>query len=243
MNLKNRVKKLIYIDDINKFPYSVDVLINYNINADEVGYGTAQKGQIRLLGTKYTLLRNQFQNVSLRQINKKINEIMITSGGSDPYGMCEKILNIALNTEEIKNKKINVIIGSSFENIKEIEKIAEISKNIVLHCNIEDISKIMLQSDIAISAGGSTLYELCACGTPTIAYIVADNQEGLVNCMQNKDYITSLGWHSDVDENDFQGKLLALVNDFERRNKLSCRMQKLVDGKGARRTAEAILDA
>ena len=35
--------------------------------------------------------------------------------------------------------------------------------------NIKNMAEIMLNNDLAISAGGNTLYELCVCGIPTIA--------------------------------------------------------------------------
>lgn len=240
LNLKKRVKKLTYIDDVNKFSYPADILVNYNKNAQELGYDNLPEYQLKLLGSDYALIRKQFQNISPRQINREISEIMITSGGSDPYGICRLILDIVLNTEGVKDKKINVIIGSGLEIKKKIEEVIVNKPNVELYYNIEDISDIMLKSDIAISSGGSTLYELSACGTPTIAYIMADNQEGLVNCMQGDGYIESLGWYNRFTEKDLRSKILSLAGDFNRRKELSSKMQSLVDGKGAQRIAEAI---
>lgn len=41
---------------------------------------------------------------------------------------------------------------------------------------LSDIENYMQMADLAISIGGTTLYELCTRGTPTICYIFTDNQ-------------------------------------------------------------------
>ncbi len=54
------------------------------------------------------------------------------------------------------------------------------------------MKNLMINNDLAISAGGNTLYELCACGIPTIAIIIADNQRKFVQVIHRKtgiDYI------------------------------------------------------
>ncbi|NLV76359.1 MAG: UDP-2,4-diacetamido-2,4,6-trideoxy-beta-L-altropyranose hydrolase, partial [Tissierellia bacterium] len=48
--------------------------------------------------------------------------------------------------------------------------------NVKFYMNVKNMKNLMINNDLAISAGGNTLYELCACGIPTIAIIIADNQ-------------------------------------------------------------------
>lgn len=43
----------------------------------------------------------------------------------------------------------------------------------------------MEKCDVAISACGSTLYELAVCGVPTIGIIIADNQIGICEKLNN----------------------------------------------------------
>lgn len=100
----------------------------------------------------------------------------------------------------------------------------------------------MQAADLAVTAGGTTVYELCACGTPSVCYVLADNQ------LQNVQALTGAGlmlFGGDVRE---AGGVVGMLRQIDRlladaflRAEMSRRMQQLVDGKGAARIAEAIL--
>lgn len=100
----------------------------------------------------------------------------------------------------------------------------------------------MQEADIAISAGGTTLYELCALGVPTISYAFVDNQLDNVKQFQADDIIAYAG---DVREENIVDKinmyLKKYMNDMELRKKKSLQMQRFIDGKGAERIAEALI--
>lgn len=243
LQLKPYVKKLVYIDDINKYVYPVDILINGNITGEYMKYEKYSDDETMLLGPKYNLIRDEFKSLPSRAINKEVKEVMVTTGGSDAYNMNSKIVNMLISGENKKNFIINIVVGSAFKNKKQLENISKEHDNVVLHENVKRMSDIMLRSDIAISAGGSTLYELCACGTPTLAFIAADNQEELVNKMEELGYIQSLGWYNEIAEDNFAGSFKAMYNDYNRRLGLSKKMQSLVDAQGTRRIVEEVLES
>lgn len=241
LEIKPHVQKLAHIDDINQFVYPVDILINGNIGAEEMGYQKYFEDEIMLLGTKYNLIREEFRNLPQRQIRKEVEEIMITTGGSDPFDMTGKILNWLLEDNELKRLTYNVVVGNGFKNKDRLKEISKENTNVVLHENVKYMSEIMLKSDIAISAGGSTLYELCACGTPTLAFIMADNQESTVRKMKELNYIKSLGWFNTLTYTGLVNNLKKLCADYSTRKISSQYMQKLVDGKGTQRVITSIL--
>lgn len=235
LEIEPYVNKLAYIDDLNKFIYPVDILINGNITADYMNYKKYSEDELLFLGPKYNLIRDEFCGLPDKKINKEVKEIMITTGGSDPYNMSSKILNILLDDEELKKPKVNVIIGGAFDNKKELEVIAKNHKNVILHENVRHMSQIMLQSDIAISAGGSTLYELCACGTPTLAFIMADNQEFIVQKMDELGYLQSLGWYNKIEQQMLRSNIKKLIKEYDIRMTLRNRGRFLVDANGVKR--------
>jgi len=61
LKLKPHVRKLCYIDDLNKFVYPVDVLINGNITAPALNYAKYSDDELMLLGLKYNLIRDEFK--------------------------------------------------------------------------------------------------------------------------------------------------------------------------------------
>lgn len=240
LSLKQNVDRLAYIDDLNKFVYPVDILINGNITAEYMNYTKYADNELMLLGARYNLIREEFKNIHERHINRDVSEIMVTTGGGDPYNLSCKITEIMLSCRVFDKVRINIVIGNAFTNRHYLRYLKERYKNIFLYENVKHMSSIMLRSDIAISAGGSTLYELCACGTPTLAFIMADNQEFIVNKMDELGYVKSLGWHRKINSSKVINKTIELIYDYNLRKFMSKKGQALVDGNGAKRIVEAI---
>lgn len=244
LDIKPYLKKLVYIDDVNEFVYPVDILINGNITGEYMEYRKYDEDEQMLLGPQFNLIREEFKGLPKRKVNKNVKEIMITTGGSDPFHLCPRMVQSILDKDEFKKLKVNVVIGSLFS--KELKnclyRIRDNHSNIILNENVKYMSEIMLKSDVAVSAGGSTLYELCACGTPTLAVIIAGNQEFLVTKMEKLNYIESLGWYHHLDNRIFADKLKAFAENYERRKDYCDRMQELVDGNGAERVVKEILE-
>ncbi len=234
--------KTAYIDDVSAFNYGVDVIINGNINAAVLKYDIQTLTQHKLLGIEYNLIRREFKNLAPRAVAKDITQVMITTGGSDPFGLSHKFAQWILFNSEFANIKINLIIGAAFSNKSDLRNLGINHKNLILHENPDKISEIMLQSDIAISSGGSTLYELCACGTPTLAFIMAENQRGIVTIMNEFGLVQSIGDYIDIKEEDLKENLVDLIHNFEGRKQISYKGQRLVDGNGCRRIVEKLVD-
>ncbi|WP_238916538.1 UDP-2,4-diacetamido-2,4,6-trideoxy-beta-L-altropyranose hydrolase [Clostridium sp. YIM B02555] len=177
-----------YVDDVNKCKMDVDFIINQNINARDLNYEDNINSSTKLfLGTQYCMLRDEFrQAYKSKVIKKEIQDILLTLGGMDNNNNTLKIL------EKIKdiNKNLHVVIGSAFD--KElIEKIQDITKkhnNIYIYENA-NMAQLMLKCDVAISACGSTLYELAAMSVPTIGVVLAENQKFVAEKMKEMNLI------------------------------------------------------
>ncbi|MGE5473231.1 MAG: UDP-2,4-diacetamido-2,4,6-trideoxy-beta-L-altropyranose hydrolase [Ignavibacteriales bacterium] len=239
--LKKDIRKLVYIDDVNAFNYNIDILINYSMNTKEIDYKNLDKRVKLLLGPRYAILREQYQNIPSRKVRENVSEIMLTSGATDNFNTIPLFLKAILDDNQLSSKKIHVVIGNSFNNTEVIKDIALKNRNIILHQNVSDLSNIMLSSDLAISAGGSTLYELCACGMPALSYIIAKNQEKSVQALNKEGIIECLGWYEKLTTNIIAEKIKSICINYKKRQELSLKMQSLVDGKGAKRAAEEII--
>lgn len=241
LKLKPFVRKLCYIDDVNKFPYPVDMLINGNITGEFLHYKGYFKDEIMLLGLNYNLIRDEFKELPLRTINRDIKEIMITTGGSDPFDLSIRLAEIILSDSTFVGIRVNIVAGNGFTNREQLRNLSRKNTRVMIYENVSKMSEIMQKSEIAISAGGSTLYELCACGTPTLAFIVAENQKEIVDMLCEKGYIQSLGWYNEFSDEEFLHKLKLLCEDREKRESYSKKMQKLVDGEGVNRVVNKII--
>ena len=82
-----------------------------------------------------------------------------------------------MQNEKLYGNKFHIILDTIETDVEKIKKLAEKHTQICIHQNVKKMSELMQQCDMAVSAAGSTLYELCACGMPTITYVLADNQK------------------------------------------------------------------
>ena len=231
--------RLIYLDDLNMFPYPVADVICYANYWKKFNYSADnEKGTKFYLGTKFVPLRSVFWNCEKKHISETIEKVLILSGGSDPYDAISKILE---SIERPQYKEIYVICGIYNERYEKLCQLYGQEKNVFVYQGVTDIEKYMKKVDVAISAGGTTLYELCACGTPTISYSFADNQ---LNNVKQFDEDGIIPYAGDVRYEDIslsiRNNIKKMMNDVSLRQAISDRMQMLVDGKGAMRIASQI---
>lgn len=197
-----RLVKTVYIDDLATFAYPVDILINYNIYAEDIDYDTIyEKENVPLpkllIGLKYVPLREEFANIEKRYVPEKCSNVLISTGGADPIHLALKLAEyVSQNCNE--ELTYHFLVGAANTDKEKIESIADSASNIMIHYNVKNMKELICSCDIAVSAAGSTLYEICACGVPIITYVLADNQikgarafeaKGLaVNCGDIREY-------------------------------------------------------
>lgn len=240
MEAIRNISRLLYIDDLNAFDYPADAVVNYNIYGPELPY---PQNKTYFLGPQYAPLRKEFQGLSQRNTKDRVENVLVSTGGTDPYHValhCAEYLRKHLPRE---NMIFHFVLGAMNQDAAELERIAEELPFIRLHRQITNMCSLMLQCDAAISAAGTTLYELCACGLPTVTYILADNQIQGAQMFQKAGLMPCAG---DIREDAcFLERLFELLNsladDFAQRQRIAEQMQGAVDGRGAARLAEAVL--
>jgi len=232
------VNKALFIDDYNRIDYPKSLVLNGNTYAHDLGYKNINDVTY-LLGCRYMPLRKEFWEIPEKTIRDRVEVIMITFGGVDKAGMTPRILT-ALCDEYPAIEKI-VMIGKGFEHVERIKNAADSKTRLVVSSDASMMKKVEIESDIAVSAGGQTLYELARIGIPTVAVSVADNQTRNVKGLRDKGFVFDAG--SIRDENIEQkiiGGIEALADRAERleRSRIG---RKEVDGKGAKRIVDALL--
>lgn len=237
-------------DDLASFAYPVDVLINYNVYGDELDYASLYQAEgapipKMLLGMNYAPLRGEFQRTAGTKLEfrEQCKNVLVSTGGSDPIHLAWKLLNHIHELPQTDGMHYHFLIGSLNGDKESIMALAESMDNVTIHYNVRDMKAVILQCELAVSAAGSTLYELCSCGIPTITYVLADNQLRGEAAFREKGIMESCGdlrGRERFEEMLYQSILL-LARDVEKRRDFASKMQDFVDGHGAERLAEAIL--
>lgn len=239
---------LVYIDDVLAFPYPCDILLNYNIYANKEAYKDLYADEDLpglLIKTSYMPVRAEFQNLKDRFVRSKAEDILISTGGADAECISVQIIRTIVGHSEWNHYRFHFIIGMMNENKDSIIGLANGDDRIILYEQVNNMSELMQRCDVAISAAGSTLYELCATQTPSITYILEDNQapgaqgfedEGVLKCAGD---LRESGVDILVDK--MLSEAINLADSYEERVSIAAKMKKVIDGKGAERIAQEII--
>lgn len=234
-----KLVRTVYIDDVNAFHYPVSALVCYANYYAEFKYEDRYAAEQLYLGTDYVPLRAAYADCPEKRIADTVEQLLVMSGGTDQYDILSRILRAVHGRSY---RRIEVICGAYYKNYDVLCKAYAGCENVVIRRNVSDMENSMQRADLAITAGGSTMYELCACGTPAISYSFADNQLENVGQFQRDQVIDYAG---DVRYEDVPDKLLKLLDRYDRDVELRrCRsekMRRVVDGKGAARIARILM--
>ncbi len=236
-----------YIDDVAAFAYPVNRVVNYNLYGPKLNYerlyreaGTVAPNLV--LGPTYAPLREDFQNLPPRESRLDVRHVLLSTGGSDPENIAQKLLSLVQKTPDWEHIQFHIVIGSMNPNKSELVHMAQMIPNVQIHVAIRDMAHLMQMCDMAVAAAGSTLYELCACGTPTVTYILADNQIPGAQEFERQGLMLNAG---DCRQSDFMlhlfEKMMTLLTSVKMRRMMSAQMQRTVDGFGAKRLAQELL--
>lgn len=248
--------KLVYLDDLKLFDYPVDLLINYGvISASSLpSYRDAYRNADRLLlGAEYAPLRSQFLNKKI-PVREKASNILITTGGSDPCHFCinlvENLCKMGFWDKAVSSGiTLRLLVGYMNADKASLVSSAEKIPALKLYENIVDMASFMEECDFAISAAGTTLFELCALGLPAISYTMADNQLYIANAFASENIIPYAGdIRTDMKQVlesvcRFLTEILEKKNDsYSKRKNAHETMRRFIDGSGSVKIAEAILN-
>jgi len=182
--------KLAYFTFWDHYSYYAHIIINQNPLSLTHHYQTAEYTK-KLLGPEYMIFDDQFVDVSAhvsKQGKGKEWDFFLSFGGTDIPDTTAKTI-MALELLDTNIRLCNVIIGALYQNEKRLYDLVE---NCPFECRIfkqiPNIADIMQQSNIAISSGGLTLWELAMMNVPT-AVISYSEREKIT-----ADYLDKRGW-------------------------------------------------
>lgn len=171
-------RPVLAIDDGNlPFALHADIVLNSAPLADPVYYARIAPGAELLLGPAYAPLRAEFRDSTPDRAAAGSSErVLLTLGGSDPAGLTLPVSRALL--EALPGEaQLDVVLGAAYPDYGPIETLAaDRAPRVRLHRNTERMAALMAGVRLAVSAAGSTLWELANMGVPTVGLVVADNQ-------------------------------------------------------------------
>ena len=233
--------RLMVIDDDGRHEaYHADVLLNQNAGAAAVLYGRHTHGARMLLGCQYAMLRREFRQTAPKlTTSETISQVLLTLGGADQGNLTERFLSI-LRSCLPADCQIDVLIGPANPHVLRLREIAAKMKHVILHVAPSNLPQIMASCDLAVTAAGSSVYELGYLGVPMLLAMTADNQRPIATALDHLGAalrIDELGTNPSA---DLPSALESLLSDPVRRAECAGKFRQLVDGQGVARVVAAL---
>lgn len=183
--------RLLVIDDLANRKHAADLLLDQNLGRQGEDYEGLVPDDCRVLaGPRYALLRPEFRewreaSLSRRTCQPRVKRLLINLGGVDNDNLTGRILEALTDCDLPNDLEIVVVMGASApwrRSVATQAKMLPWPTEVVV--NVSDMARRMAEADIAIGAAGSTSWERCCLGLPTLMLVLADNQESAASALQ-----------------------------------------------------------
>ena len=229
-------KQLMVIDDLADRQHDCDLLLDQNYGCLEKAYRDKVPAKCRLLlGPKHALLRPEYQKYrsTLRQWGGVIQRVLVFFGGSDNQNITVQSLH-ALMATDIPDLEIDVVVGANSQQLEQIQQIEDNNPKVRIYQNLPHLADLMVKADLALGAGGGTIWEYFCLGLPSIVISIAENQRSTCEALQKDSYLYYLGSSKVVTEQCITEKVLEVANNKHNENReQKRRIMELVTGHGA----------
>lgn len=221
--------------------YVADIVLNQNLHATSALYDRRDAGTELLLGPGYVLLRPEFADAASqrRVVPDAARRILVTLGGGAPRaGILERILD-GLTQLRAAPLDVTVLTGGAIP--PAVRTAADrVDGRVDLRERSDDMRGLMADADLAISAAGSTTWELACMGVPAALVVAAANQRDAAAAATAHGIAVLLGDATAVRAGDVRRIVAPLAADPARRAAMAAAGRRLIDGRGAARVAQAI---
>ncbi len=235
-----RYGRVYLMDDMQEHAYPVDGVINYNAFADPDVYRSLYKGTKTecFVGSSYVPIRQQFLNRKY-EISETVKDVLITTGGGD----VDNIAGELLQTIYREDMKFHVVTGKFNPHLHVLKELEKNCIGVSIYHDVQDMAGLMEKCDMAITAGGTTIYELASIGVPFLCFSYAKNQEALTEYIGNKGIAGFLGaYHKDKTGvlEQLKKVFTCYCEQYDLRKLCYEKEREMIDGKGAQRLARQV---
>jgi len=235
---------VLMLDDEARLPsWDADIILNQNLGADAAMYAHRAAQARVLCGADYALLRSEFtaQRAVTRRVAEQARKVLVTMGGADPDNVTERVLHAVLPVNDLE---VRVLVGAANPHgemlAQVITEVAASTTRARLIVQASDVPAQMSWADLAISAGGSTLWELALMQLPSLVVQTADNQRIALGAYVSAGAAWLLGPATSLDQEVMRARFKTLAADRDARQAMARAASGLVDGNGSTRVVRAM---
>jgi UDP-2,4-diacetamido-2,4,6-trideoxy-beta-L-altropyranose hydrolase len=233
--------RVMSVDDLARGHFVSDIVLNQNYGAERVAYSTAP-GTRTLLGTRYVLLRREFREAD--PANRRPNEppvnVLVSLGTSAVGQSAVRVLIAGLSEMSAPGLCFRVVVGGMDAEAEELRARSANPDGFEVVRHADHMAKEMSWADVAITSGGSTVWELMYMRVPFLAVALNEPQLEFLSLLQQDGLCVSLGSHRALEPAMLQRTVVSFLTQKALRDRLLSSSRGLVDPRSAERE---LLDA
>lgn len=224
-------------DILGTTKFTPDVIVNRSLAPQRIDrYDRTGTATAFYLGPQYAILAGEFARVHAQKKSLRFppKHIVLTFGGSDPKNLTVKALRAV---ERVPGDfAVTVVIGAAYRHQRQLDRLLPLlTKRVRVLKNIPNMADVLQSADLAIAAGGHTLYELACTGTPAIVMSLEPEQRINAKEFSGCGTIVDLGWGPAVTVDALAQAVQRVMKDARALQQMSKNGKKLVDGSGVER--------
>jgi UDP-2,4-diacetamido-2,4,6-trideoxy-beta-L-altropyranose hydrolase len=247
MRLAVVVKNILVIDDLADRSHECDLLLDQNLGRQEADYNQRVPAYCRrLIGPRYALLRAEFAKLRevsrQRRLKPQLKRILISLGGVDATNITGRVLNALAESDLPVETELDIVMGASAPYLEEVRRQAvRLPFRTTVSVDVTDMAERMYSADLSIGAAGSTSWERCCLGLPTVLVILADNQVSGARALHTWGAAIAIDHTTEALETDLSASLIVLSGS-KALQRMSNAAAEVTVGDGVGRVVDALAE-
>lgn len=238
-------KPTLVIDDLADRPLAADLVLDSGPTRQPADYdGLVAPETALLLGPRNAPVRPAFPALREAALARRaqappVRRILVSLGLTDVGAITGRVVDLMLPLTG--PAILDVVLGSGAPSLPALRALAARAPTLALHVDSQDMPRLTLEADLAVGAGGSSSWERCVLGLPTLLLVLADNQRQASQALAAADAVLALEVAAPDFDAAFTAALARLLAQPRLRDRLSTASAAVCDGRGAARVADRFL--
>ena len=206
------------IEDRPEAVRDCDILVNQSIEPKGPSSGGAARDE--LLGPRYALLRPDFRAARARGGRDKDEGcLLLLCGLTDERNLTEHVFDVLDGAPGVR--MVHVVIGSANAHRERLRRrMRHTVAPACLHVDPSPLADLMTRASLAVTAAGSTCWELACLGVPMITIVAAANQVPVARTLRAAGASESAGAIGDTLGVRLREKVAELMANGARRRRM-----------------------
>jgi UDP-2,4-diacetamido-2,4,6-trideoxy-beta-L-altropyranose hydrolase len=231
------------IDDLADRPLAADLILDSGPARRSQDYdGLVPETARLLLGPHYAPVRPGFaalREAALARRGGPVGRVLVSLGLTDVGAITARLVDRV--RPKIGGAALDVVLGAEAPSLAGLKRIARHDPRLSLHVDSADMAQLAGQADLAVGAAGSSAWERCVMGLPSLMVVVADNQRAAAQALAEREAALVVDLRDPAFEDQFDRLFARLMRDGPLRARIGQASAEVCDGLGAPRVAEAFL--